>query len=148
MPAIRSLSVALAFLAATPGVGHAQSLLPPRTIAEVRDSTRARLDLNGMRWVAKGHALGWASANPRLVTAKGDTVPLPSEGELWVVFDRGAHHGVIGAIGGWLVGVGVVLAGCNGSRYCGEQDFRPLLGAVVGYAVGRDIKRDRWVRVR
>lgn len=127
---------------------EAQLRWTPQLLSQVPDTTRVRFSVNGVRWSAAGRALGWQSSDPRIVGAAGDTVRLPADAEIWVFTDRRNNFGVFGGISGLLAGVSFSLANCAPNfRYCGEQDPSPAIGALVGYFIGRAIKRDRWVRV-
>ena len=114
--------------------------------AAVRDGTRVRAyDDDDRRWQI-GTALGWATPEPRLVTARGDTISVAARRLLAVSEGRTGRRTLQGGIVGWLAGVATVIADCGTASTCGEQNPLPLLGGVIGVAVGSRLRQERWTR--
>ena len=114
--------------------------------AAVRDGVRVRAFDDGVRRWQVGHALGWATPAPRLVTTRGDTIDVTGRRLVAVSEGRTARRTLQGAVIGWLAGVATVIADCGTASTCGEQNPLPLLGVAIGTVVGSRLRQERWVR--
>lgn len=130
--------------------GNATVTWRPSLLSHVPDSTAVRWNPQTGEPRVRGRSLGWQHGAPRVVTDTGDTVMIArGAGRLEVRLREKKRQGVIGAVIGWAVGVGVMYATCDPPRtYCGEQNPSPLLGAGLGALIGSMFKADDWVRVR
>ena len=121
----------------------------PRRVTDVRDSSVVRFSPGPGQPFTYGQALDWAGATPRILTSRGDTLPVPLDARLEVRLPERRAHPVAGVVIGWAIGVVVSYASCPPpKRYCGEEDPTPLLGAAIGWLVGRRVLTDWWVVVR
>lgn len=156
-PVALALGLGLAALAcaADARAQHVDSTSPSTTRARhgrpwcpaaVPDGARVRAVDAAARRTHAGTALGWATSAPRLVTTRGDTLPLGPDHALSVSEGRAARRKWQGALVGWLGGVAAVVGDCGLARTCGEQNPLPLLGAVLGGVVGNQLRRERWTR--
>lgn len=120
----------------------------PILTSDVPDSTLVRATDKAFGSQATGRAVGWQRGQLRHVVTAGDTLRAPGNATLEVYTGRQSSYALPGGIVGWAIGIGAVLSSCGLESYCGEQDFRPALGALLGALVGSLLKHDRWVRVR
>ena len=155
-PTLRALPV-LGVLSALPASAvDAQTAEPPsgqpaeRPCHLVADGRRVRArerDTAGTRTTHVGTALAWGTPAPRLITASGDTLPLNATHQVWVSGGRTARRTAHGALIGWAAGVATVVADCGLASPCGEQNPVPLLGILLGGAIGHKFRTERWTRV-
>lgn len=156
VPTALALAVGLGLAAAGTTAAHAQVVdpAPPRPArqgrywcpAAVPDGARVRAFDPDARRTHTGTALGWATPAPRVVTTRGDTVALAARHRRTVSEGRTGRRTLQGAIVGWAIGVGSVIADCGLEKTCGEQNPIPLLGAAIGAVVGSRMRRERWRR--
>lgn len=120
----------------------------PSLVTHVPDSMPVRFQQAPGSLIVTGTSVSWDRAEPRVVTAAGDTVTVPRGSRLEVRLKEPRHHVTAGAVVGWAVATATMLSECGGERTCGEQDPRPLLGIALGALVGRLITTPAWVQVR
>ena len=119
----------------------------PWMVTQVPDGTEVRYRERSNASTARiGRALGWSSETPRMVTARGDTVVIPTGAQLEVRVNNPDRHTNFGAVVGYVAGIFAALSTCGPESYCGEDNPAPLLGAIVGALVGHFITDD-WVSV-
>ena len=120
---------------------------PCHLVADGRRVRARERDREGRRTTHVGTALAWGTPAPRLVTAGGDTLPLNATQQVWVSGGRTARRTARGALIGWAAGVAAVVADCGLAASCGEQNPVPLLGILIGGAIGHKFRTERWTRV-
>ena len=117
----------------------------PRMISQVPDGTHVRFRERSNASTARvGRSLGWASGTPRIITARGDTITIPSGAVLEVRLEHPDGHTNSGAAVGYVAGVLTSLNICGAASACGEENPLPLLGLLVGAFVGHFVTED-WV---
>lgn len=120
---------------------------PCHLVADGRRVRARERDREGRRTTHVGTALAWGTPAPRLVTVEGDTLPLNATHRVWVSGGRTARRTARGALIGWAAGVAAVVADCGLASPCGEQNPVPLLGVLIGGAIGHKFRTERWTRV-
>lgn len=120
----------------------------PSLVSQVPDSMVVRFVPPNASHLVSGRSLGWQSADPRVITPRGDTLIVPRGTQLSVKAKGKTGHPLAGALVGWAVGIGIMLANCGEVTYCGEQDPTPLLSASAGALIGATIRTDRWVKLK
>ena len=121
----------------------------PSRVSQVPDSMVVRfVPVEGQRPVT-ARSLGWQTTEPRVITPRGDTLRVPAGARVAVKAKGKTGHPLAGALVGWAVGTGIMLAHCGQLvSYCGEQDPSSLIGASIGALIGATIRTDRWVRLK
>ena len=149
MNRIAPLALASTLLLVT-ACGGATFRWRPSLVSHVPDSTPVRVNPQTGEPRIRGRSLGWQQGAPRLITATGDTIVLSrGAGRVEVRLKEKKGQGVLGAVIGWAVGVGVTYATCDPPRtHCGEQNPVPIWGAGLGAVIGSMFKTDDWARVR
>ena len=118
-------------------------------MSQVPDSTPVRFEVERSDPWVSGQALGWQRGSPRIITPRGDTVVVPGAALVQVRLREKTNRAVVGAVVGFVVGMGVSYARCPSPRTsCAEGDpMTPLLVSSLGALVGSRFKADEWVRV-
>ena len=121
----------------------------PTLVSQVPDSMAVQFRPPNESRSVVGRSLGWRTIAPRVITPRGDTLVVPNASKMSVKAKGKIGHPLAGAVVGWAVGTGVMVAHCGKlMSYCGEQDPTPLLSAGLGALLGATIRTDRWVRLR
>jgi hypothetical protein len=121
---------------------------PPRVWCPelVADGWRVRAFDPVARRYHTGAALGWSTSSPRVHTTRGDTIAVGAEHQLSVSAGRRGRRTFQGALLGWAVAVGSIVADCGWGSPCGEQNPLPMLGGAVGAVIGSRMRREVWTR--
>ncbi|HUQ84346.1 MAG TPA: hypothetical protein VM076_24550 [Gemmatimonadaceae bacterium] len=121
----------------------------PTLVSQVPDSMTVQFRAPNESKTVIGRSLGWQTMKPRVITPRGDTLVVPDASRMSVKAKGKTGHPLAGALIGWAVGTGVMLAHCGQlMSYCGEQDPTSLLTAGAGALIGATIRTDRWVRLK
>jgi hypothetical protein len=141
--------LAATLLLALTGCSGATYRWQPSRVSQVPDSMLVRFVPADSQKSMTGRSLGWQTTVPRVITPRGDTLLVPNGTRVSVKAKGKAGHPVAGAIVGWAIGTGAMLANCGKLvSYCGEQDPTPVWSAGLGALVGATIRTDRWVRLK
>jgi hypothetical protein len=119
----------------------------PSLVSHVPDSTQVRFAATASDSFTSGTAVGWDRGTPRLITPRGDTLAIPNGSRVEVYLKEASHEANFGAAAGALIGVLASVADCGAQRSCGEQDFRPMLGALIGGFVAYILTTEHWKSV-
>ena len=146
---MRRPAFVISLLVATAACNRQAFRWQPSLVSQVPDGAPVRFGVEQGRPRMSGRSLGWQALTPRVVTARGDTLTVPTGALTEVRLKNKTNHALIGAIFGYVVGFGVAYANCpSSSQGCSDQSLTPHLIASAGALIGSMFKTDHWVRVR
>jgi hypothetical protein len=120
----------------------------PSRVSHVPDGARVRVSSARDEPRVEGRSFAWQRGSPRVITATGDTILVPSGAALEIQLDKRTKRARTGGVIGGLVGLGVTWARCPElKKRCRQNDPTPVLTIGLGALVGYAIKRNPWVSV-
>ena len=120
----------------------------PSRASHVPDGARVRVSASRDEPRVEGRSIGWQLGAPRLITATGDTIPVPAGAALEVQLHKRTKHARTGSVIGGIVGMGITWARCpEPKKRCRQNDPTPVLTIGLGALIGYVIKPNPWVSV-